>query len=527
MNRRNFLATTFTTLTLGSALQASSAKKKPNIVLFYIDDWAWCGTSIAMNENVKNSYMPGVKMPNLERVAKEGTKFSNAYGSPQCSPARACIQTGQSNPRSGYTVFMNSNKKSYYDDDPAFKYYPVVGCISDMFLDKETPILPELLKPLGYVSAHFGKWHLRGNPSDRGYSFSDGETSNSEGNTMSFGLEKGQKPPKRIPKSMNDPKCMFSITDKGMKFIEEQVKKDSPFYLQLSHYAMHEGSECLYETRERWAKDPMIQKIYKEEDIDPETIECKADPAVWFGMAEDLDGRIGAVIDTLKRLGIYDNTYIVCAADNGYRHHELPWFKQPLHGHKWWVWEGGIRVPMIVQGPRIKPGAVFKSNVVNYDILPTFYEWAGGNSSDLQNIDGVSLSKYLEGAIPEKSFQERNLYFHYPHNRTTVPHSAIISGKYKLLHFYQHPNIKMLFNLEKDMGEVENIAKENTEIHARMYKEMMDYFKKVGARIPKPNPDYNPELYLKRGTKAQIEKQKYLVQWNAFEGKRKLEDDEI
>ena len=113
-----------------------------------------------------------------------------------------------------------------------------------------------------------------------------------------------------------------------------------------------------------------------------DTVKRKEDPAIWLGMGEDLDGRIGAVLERIKELGIEDNTYVVMVSDNGYRHKELqltPGLTQPHHAAKWWVWQGGIRVPMIVKGPGIKPGSVFDGNVVNYDFLPTFVDWAGGD----------------------------------------------------------------------------------------------------------------------------------------------------
>ena len=241
-------------------------------------------------------------------------------------------------------------------------------------------------------------------------------------------------------------------------------------------------------------------------------------------MGEDLDGRIGAVLDKIKELGIEDNTYVVVVADNGYRHDELevdPTLKQPLHAAKWWAWDGGLRVPMIVSGPGIKANSTFTGNVVNYDFLPTFFEWAGGDSKKLKNIDGISLAGYMEGKQPKKDFLNRYLYFHYPHYRTSVPHSAIISGEFKALHFYETPDIAMLFDRTTDMGEVNNIAKENPEKQKELYNEMMRYFKEFNARIPKVNPNYDAERYLKeRETKERI-------MWGSFEDKRALDDDEI
>ncbi len=498
-------------------------EKKPNIVLLYIDDWSWSGTPVLMNDLMENSHMPVLQMPNVQKLAEAGMKFSNAYGSPMCAPARVCIQTGQSAPRSGFTVYLGLTKDPYYDTSKEYQHFPLVPNMSDLEIEKDAVTIAKALKPLGYVSAHIGKWHMRGDPGEEGYVLNDGATDNNPGNTLTANLKPGELAPKRIPRDMTDPKLMFSVTNKAIGFMEEQVKKGNPFYLQISHYAMHAGAECLDKTREKYAKNPLVQAWYKKNKKDAGTINRKEDPAVWLGMGEDLDGRIGAVLDKIKELGIEDNTYVIMVSDNGYRHEELqitPGLTQPLHAAKWWAWDGGLRVPMIVKGPGIKPGSVFKGNVVNYDFLPTFVDLAGGDPKKLQNIDGVSLAGYMAGKEPDKAFLNRNLYFHYPHYRTSVPHSAVISGRYKVLNFYEKPDIKMLFDLSTDPGEVKNIAKQNPEIQKKLYDEMMSYLKEVGARFPKVNPNYDPDEYMKD------KKNKERLQWGPFEGNRPLEEDE-
>lgn len=495
----------------------------PNIVLLFIDDWAWNGSPVAMDDALANARMPVLEMPNIERLAKEGMKFRNAYASPQCSPSRVCVQTGQSSPRNGYTVYMNSRGQEYYDESRQYASFPVVPCVADQTIDPDAVTIPEALKPLGYVSAHIGKWHMRGDPGDEGYVLHDGNTDNKPGNTLGSFAKEGEKKPRRLPDNLTDPKLMFSTTEKAIGFMEEKVAAKIPFYLQISHYAMHAGSECLPATREKYANHPLVQAWYKANSKDKDTVRLGDDPAVWLGMAEDLDGRIGAVLDKIKSLGIEDNTYVVLVSDNGYRHKELhldPELKQPHHGAKWWVWQGGIRVPMIVKGPGVKAGSVFAGNVVNYDFLPTFVEWAGGDPSELKDIDGVSLGGFMAGEQPSDTFLKRNLYFHYPHYRSGMPHSAVVSGNFKLLHFYDSPNTPMLFDLSTDMGEVTNIAGQLPDRHKEMYREMMDYFESVDARIPKMNPDFDPSVYEANQDYAKRKK------WGAFDGSRPLEDDE-
>lgn len=500
-------------LVLFSAVTAAAEPPKPNIVLLFIDDWAWNGSTVPMDDDMPNSKMPVLQMPNVERLAKDGMKFRNAYASPQCSPSRVCIQTGQSSPRSGYTVFMNDKGQNYYDAK-TYKSFPVVPCVSDMTMDEDAITIPEALKPLGYVSAHVGKWHMRGDPGAEGYALHDGDTSNKPGNTLPAVANQ------RLPDDLTDPKLMFSVTEKAIGFMDAQVEANQPFYLQISHYAMHEGRECLPATRAKYVKHPTVQAYYKKNNTTAEKVKRKSDPAIWLGMAEDLDGRIGAVLDRIVELGIEDNTYVVMLSDNGYRHSFLPGLIQPHHAAKWWVWQGGIRVPMIVKGPRIKSNSSFNGNVINYDLLPTFLDWAGGEPESLQNIDGVSLARYMVGEAPGAEFLNRNLYFHYPHYRSGMPHSAVVSGDRKLLHFYGEPDIPMLFDLATDMGEVHNIAAAEVAQHKRLHGQMMSYFERVGARLPKVNPDFDADVY-----KEATEYDKRVL-WGAFKGSRILELDE-
>lgn len=480
--------------------------KRPNVVLLFIDDWAWNGTPIRMDDAMANSCMPVLQMPNLERMAREGMRFRNAYsGAPQCSPSRVCVQTGQSSPRNGFTVYMNDRGQTYYDESKSYEGFPVIGCVSDQTIDPDAVTIPEALEPFGYACAHFGKWHMRGNPDDEGYVAHDGSTTNNEGN-------------QDIP---GDPKLMFSITERSIDFMEKQVEAKTPFYLQISHYAMHAGFECLPETREKYVNHPEVQAYYKKAGKTADTIERRhQDPATWLGMADDLDGRIGAVLQRIEELGIADNTYVIVTSDNGYRHKFYPGLSQPLHAGKWWAWQGGIRVPMLVKGPGVEPGSVFNENVVNYDFLPTFLEWAGGDPASLKNIDGVSLAGVMRGDQTSEAFRNRRLYFHYPHYRTSMPHSAIVSNRQKVMHFYECPDIPMLFDLATSEGEVSNIAARKPDTHQKLYGEMMRYFNDVGARIPKANPGYKPEAY------QQSSDYGARLLWGPFEGQRALEDDE-
>lgn len=503
MNRRSFLKT----ISLGAvglvgagvmlggceeafsaAAKNASSLKKPNIILILIDDMAWNGTSIRMDDDIVNSGMPILKMPRLEKFASQGMRFRNAYAAaPQCAPSRVAIQTGQSSARNGFTVTLGSKRNTYPEPDPDFpyfydkkdlKYFPLRTNTSDLNLDRKEITIAEALKPRGYQSAHFGKWHMNGaTPADHGYSEHDGNTNNKPGNAPNIG----------------DPKLMVSVTDKSIDFMKRKVAKETPFYLQISHYAIHARSQCFPEAEAKYASHPRIIAEYADDKNKGRRKNNTSKLAKWFGMTEDLDRSIGRVLDEVDTLGIADNTYIVIVSDNGYQHWRADQ-QQALHGKKWWVWDGGLRVPMFVRGPGIKAGAVDHTNVVHYDFLPTFIELTGGNvSKHPATLDGISLKPLLMGKKTPDDLENRSLYFHYPHYRTSMPGSAMITKNWKVLHWYEDADVPLLFNLADDIGETKSVVKQHPELHKKMFDQMTGYLKKVGARIPEKNPNYDPK----------------------------------
>lgn len=467
---------------------AEESPRRPNFILILIDDMAWNGSSIRMDDAMVNSGMPFLKMPNLGKFASEGMRFRNAYaGAPQCAPSRVAIQTGQSSARNGFTVYL-SGMNTYPEKDLNFPYFfqrkdlsllPLKTCVSDLNLDREEITIAEALKPLGYVSAHFGKWHMRGaGPGDHGYAEHDGDSDNKPGN-------------QRIA---DDPKLMFSITRKSVDFMERQTEAKNPFYLQISHYAIHAGSECLPATEKKYAALPAIRNAVGE-DGQPMRIKQREQLAKNFGMTEDLDTTIGTVMQKVKALGIDDNTYVMIVSDNGYRHWTAD-REQPLRGAKWWIWDGGLRVPMFVRGPGVGGCSVCDVNVSHCDFLPTFVDLAGGSLKRLTNLDGVSLKSLLRGAKGAGKFKDRPLYFHYPHYRTSLPGSAMVKGNWKVVHWYETPDLPLLFDTQADIGESKNLAAEHPEIHARLHGELTAYLKRVEARIPEPNPEADADKYI-------------------------------
>lgn len=275
---------------------------------------------------------------------------------------------------------------------------------------------------------------------------------------------------------------MFSISSKGMDFMERSAKEGKPFYLQLSHYATHAGAQCRPETYKKYKDHPLFEQI-------PDNME-RLNAIFLAAMCEDLDRATGMVLDKIKALGIENNTYVIFTSDNGH----VRWNEshKTLRGGKWWLWENGVRVPLLVKGPGIQPGSHTSVNVVGYDFLPTFAELAGASQHLSKEVDGLSLVPVLFGKPLEEQYTNRATYFHYPHYRVSAPCSAIVQGEMKLLHFYEWPDNPCVFNLSEDIGENNNLADAQPEHTTKLREALMDKLKSVGAYFPKPNPNVNP-----------------------------------
>ena len=471
---------------LCAAGATAMAADRPNIVLFLIDDMPWYGTDVQMDPDLPASAMSFRNMPNLQKLAQQGMTFQQAYsGAGMCAPSRCCIQTGMTAAHHLYsgnggfgTATANNGGNVKYMDRKADLKLPLL-CPEPQG-NIRFPSIGDVLRNAGYTTAHFGKWHLYGGgPAEHGYDASDGETDNKtfRPNDPATG--------KKTDVS-KDPKMMFSITDRSINFMESAVQAHKPFYLQISHYATHAAYQCRPETLEKVKKDPVFQKA---KNLKPKEL---LEAQVCAAMCEDLDDAIGQVLKKMEDLGVADNTYVIFVSDNGYKSWNEGY--DPLRGAKWWLWQGGIRVPMIVRGPSVPTGSLCKVNVVNYDFLPTFADLAGATDYLPKEVDGTSFKALLFGQPVPDSYVNRPLFFHYPHYRVAPPSSAIIAGDWKLQHFYEWPDMEFIYNLNDDMKEQNNLFSAQPEKASQMAKQLMDEIKAVGGYFPKPNPSVDPNV---------------------------------
>jgi arylsulfatase A-like enzyme len=339
---------------------------------------------------------------------------------------------------------------------------------SDHIDHAEYVSIPKALKGLdsNYVAGHFGKWGIGSSPDVLGYDVSDGPTQNREGG---FKNDKSQ----WDSKSKNDPKHIFDLTNRAIAFMSENANR--PFYLQVSHYAVHADIEAQPATIEKYnSKQPGLRQ---------------KNPG-FAAMTEDLDQGFGKLMAAIDSLELAESTYVIYMSDNG-SVPNIPGAKKydesynyPLSRGKWDAMEGGIRVPLVIRGPGIAPGMESKVPVSGTDILPTIVDLAGSKMLDFEAIDGGSFSQVLLNN--QNSAIERpvsGLFFHVPYRNGIAlkrPHSALRIGDFKLLKF-QDNDESFLFDLAADVGENRDIAKENPNKSAEMLTVLEDYLKEVHA----------------------------------------------
>jgi len=444
------------------AHRSNAASPKPNFIVILADDQGWGTTSIMMDPKVPESKSDFFQTPNLEKMAAEGMRFTEAYAAhPNCSPSRAALLTGRSPAALHLTDIIERNSGPDYVGNPLIPPHHVSEISAD------DPTIAQLLKAAdpSYRTALLGKWHLAGGgPAEHGFDVSDGDTNNGDG--------RGKLP--------DNPKKIFGITRRAVNFMDTQVKTGQPFYLQVSHYATHEP----------WQARP--SSIKKFQDAPKGARHTNVEYAA---MLFDMDEGIGELLDAVKADGIADHTYIIYTSDNGcIPTHDPGNINGPLRGWKASVWEGGIRVPFIVEGPGIKAGSVSRTPIVGYDLLPTICDLAGIQSWP-KTVEGGSLKALLlgDGTAPV-SRVEPYLVFHWPHyqhQKNSTPDSTIIEASGWKLHYWWETKQVQLFQLDEDLGESHDAAAQRKEQAGEMKARLFEYLEKVKAQLPAVNPDYH------------------------------------
>jgi len=482
LKRREFLCSAG-----AGALLPGAAPARPNIVFILMDDLGWPSLGCYGSRLVPT--------PHLDGLAAEGMRFTQAYVTPQCTPTRATLLTGQYTARNRmwHVIPWYGQPWAYMSEPPYAENLP-----------REAFILPKGLKAAGYATACIGKWHL---------------TVNQDGNYNSlrqeaaayYGFDVSARPSPRPDELTTGDRAVNRLTDEAIAFIEQNRRR--PFFCYLPHHTIH-GRVCAPEDLVRkWRA-----KGYREEGLNN---------ATYLAALEHFDAAIGRLLARLDDLKLRQNPAVVFLSDNGGVHwnyrpnppagggppirlasDRFEFSNAPLRAMKGTAYEGGIRVPMIVRWPGVaRPGAVCETPVHAVDILPTFFEIAGARAPKGRTLDGISLAPLLRR---EGSFPSRPLFWYMPFYDLrwgATPCAVIREGDFKLIEsFGDHVDLDAaeyrlghrleVFNLREDLGERNNLAGKLPQRTAELQKKLHAWILSTGAEIPRPNPRYDPQRAL-------------------------------
>ena len=406
--------------------------------------------------------------PNLDRLARQGMRFTQAYAAcPVCSPTRAAFMTGKYPPRTGITDFIGGSRKG--------RFLPA-DYAHHLALSEVT--LAKAFKSAGYVTGMAGKWHLGGEgfgPEKQG--FDDAISADPLG--WNGKVDRGER-----------------VTQFAVDFLEKNRAK--PFFLYLPHNLVHIPLLATDALTEKYQKKaamlPAVEQAARSRPEGKNQDRRVQDHAVYAAMVEDLDRSVGSVLNKLDQLGLTDHTLVVFTSDNGglSTAEGSPTSNAPLRAGKGWLYEGGIREPLIVRWPGVvKPGASTDVPVITTDFYPTFLEAAGLKLMPEQHRDGVSLVSLLRTGKASAPLDDRPLFWHYPHysNQGGGPAGAVRQGDWKLIENLEDGSFE-LFNLRNDPGESKDVAFGNYDRLLQMSTLLRNWRTSVGAKMPKPNPNF-------------------------------------
>ncbi len=456
MIRRLLIVLMASTVLGSAAFGATPTADRPNFVFILIDDLGW--SDLGCYGNTFN------ETRNIDRLAGQGMRFTDAYSACcVCSPTRASIMTGKYPARLHLTDFIPGHLRPWARlTVPKFN--------QELPLDEIT--IAEVLEQAGYTSASIGKWHLGGSP----------HLPDSQGFDVSL-VHRGAHV---FPRFSITPGIELAdgdyladvLTDHAEKFIE--ANRDKPFFLYLSHFAVHIPLQAKQELIAKYANKPRPN--------------AGVNHPVYAAMLESADESVGRIMRKLDESGLTERTMVIFTSDNGglmstFRGGgPLVTSNAPLRSEKGTQYEGGIRVPMIVRWPgRIESGTTSSVPVSSIDFLPTMLEAAGAKMEPNHQIDGVSLVPILKqtGELARDA-----LYWHYPHYHHGTPAGAIRQGDYKLIERYED-GTRELYNLRDDVGERFKLAGKMPEKAEELSKKLDDWLAAVNAQMPTLNPNYD------------------------------------
>ncbi|MEW6742105.1 MAG: sulfatase [Planctomycetota bacterium] len=492
-----------------AAPQAASGQRNlpagpRNVLLILADDLGWRDSSVYGS--------PSYQTPNLERLAHAGMKFTDAYAaSPACSPTRASILTGKYPQRLGLTSTILSSRTGGETATPQPSFFPWARLAASPGIPHLPPgerTIAEAVKGGGpYRTCFLGKWHLGGEawfPGTEGFDTSIAATAQSAPPSYFS--------PYHIPTLPDGPEGEYltdRLTDEVIRYLRDH-DRTQPFLLFLWHFSVHGPFQ---------AEPALVQKC--RERINPSFHQRNP---VYAAMIQSLDESLGRILDALDELELASNTIVLFTSDNGGLIHDragLVTSNAPLRGEKTTLYEGGVRVPLVVRWPGVvPPGTECDQPVSSIDFYPTILEIAGVSEPGTAAVDGESLLPLLTQTGPLK---RDALFWHFPHyfvrfvqkepppetpaaendsglpapqpeeladiELVMTPASAVRKGSFKLIKFYEGPAFE-LYDLANDIGEQNNLASAMPDKVLELDTLLRRHIEEVGARVPDKNPRY-------------------------------------
>ena len=466
-------------LLLAGCTAGSQEKRLPNVVLILVDDLGWMDLSCQGSSFYET--------PNIDRLAEQGMRFDQAYsGCPVCSPSRAQLMTGRNQARLRFTGHITAISRHRYPEKGR-----LIPPDDHMHIPLEEITIAEALKPAGYVSASIGKWHLgigedywpkaqgfdlnvagwtHGSPPDYFYPYTrPGSDWNASIPTLQGGKE---------GEYLTD-----RLTDEAIRFVRDN--RERPFFLYLPYYSVHTPLQ---------APRDVVQKY-----LDKRQEDALQRHPVYAAMIEKVDDNVGRLVATLEELDLADDTLVIFTSDNGGAIVASPntstptpdpiTSNQPLRSGKGYLYEGGIRVPLIVRWPgHVQPGSSSSRVVANADLYATIVDVVGESAQPGSNLDGESFTANLLGG---NEGRKEALYWYHP-SYARRPGAAIRDGDWKFIEFYDPPAIE-LYNLVQDLGEQTNLAPQMPEKAEQLRQKLQHWIENSGALLHTWNPNYDPE----------------------------------
>ncbi len=485
----------------------------PNVVLFLVDDMGWMDSGAYGSQYYET--------PNIDRLAKRGMLFTDAYSAnPLCSPTRASILTGKYPARIGLTTAAGhlpprpADAPRYAEKAPPER--PILMPESLHYLPASEYTLAEALQAAGYRTGHFGKWHLGLTephwPEQQGYDVAwhgkpDPGPPGPNGYFSPYSFKAGTITPGPEGEYIVD-----RLTDEAIRFIE--AHRDRPFFASVWQYGLHGP----WDHKEEYTKQFVGKKDPRGQQGNP----------VMASMLRSVDESLGRIVAKLDELKLTDRTLILFTSDNGgnvhsntrddrrkdnvkpghsqwrsvssyrkYAGYLPPTNNAPLRAGKGTLYEGGVRVPLIVAWPQEIPADTRSSRIVStIDFYPTILDLLALPKPDGVRFDGISFAPVLRD--PSASLDREAVFNYFPHGGPTKPAGVTVrTGPWKLIHWFEtgpdNPSLHELYNLEKDLGETNNVADERPELVKQLDGLIDRFLVSTEALVPKKNPAYDPQ----------------------------------